>query len=148
MPNQMTAEICFDHSDDLSSATPTLINNGFEIERLEDWASRGGHVWIMASSMTELDKNGFVDWVNSIVDPHHGYVAVANIEGNDQLIGAAMAVCRIIIDKVKSGEIKRGHPGATRIVENLMWLIETGELPDFDVKASNDWNTPSSPPAA
>ena len=76
----MTAEICFGHPDDLSSATPTLIDNGFEIERL-DWADPegGAHVWIMASSLIELDESGFLDWAAGIVDPHRGYVVEAGI---------------------------------------------------------------------
>jgi hypothetical protein len=58
---------------------------------------------------------------------------------NKQLLGAAMAVCQIIIRKIQSGEISKDHPGAARVVENLMWLVETGELPEFDMPASQAW---------
>ena len=66
-------------------------------------------------------------------------------EETAKLFDAAWTVCDIIIRMVRSGAIEKGHPGATRIVENLMWLLETGELPNFDVKSSkgNLWNTPS-----
>lgn len=81
MLNQMIAEICFCNSNDLSSATATLIENGFEIERL-DWTDPegGAHVWILAGALTELDQSHFLDQVIGIVDPYGGYVVEGGLE--------------------------------------------------------------------
>jgi hypothetical protein len=79
MTNEMMAEVCFCHPDDLSSATPTLIESGFEITQL-DWVGpelTDDHVWILATIRCELDQNGFLDCVTNIVEPFHGDVVDA-----------------------------------------------------------------------
>jgi hypothetical protein len=81
MLNKMTAEICFCHPSDLSSATPALIENDFEVSQL-DWIDPEGgpHVWIIARAVTELDENHFLDLVRSIVDPFGGCVIEGGFE--------------------------------------------------------------------
>jgi hypothetical protein len=74
---RMTAEILFLDPNDLDAAMPVFAGHGFKITRL-DWADPyGPTVWVLASLQTELDQNGFFDWINDIVKPLDGDVVTA-----------------------------------------------------------------------
>jgi hypothetical protein len=80
MLNEMTAEILFRNPDDRDAAIPTLVGHGLKITRLDDWVDEcGPTVWILASSVSELDQNAFFDWINGVVDPLGGDVVVAGL---------------------------------------------------------------------
>jgi hypothetical protein len=80
MKNEMNAELLFLDPDDLDTAMPKLIEHGLTITRLDDWVDPcGPTVWIIASLSTELDQDGFFDWIKNIVDPLDGDVVVAGL---------------------------------------------------------------------
>jgi hypothetical protein len=77
MLQRMEAEICGD-PDDISLVTAALIENGFDVERL-DWVDPEGGptVWIMARIATRLDGGSFYDWVNELADRPSTWVVKA-----------------------------------------------------------------------
>ncbi len=79
MPTTMIAEICFPHQNDLHAAMPKLAEFDFDIEVLDWMDDDGGALWVLASSLTELDQSGFLDFVNGIVDPFNGFVVEAGL---------------------------------------------------------------------
>jgi hypothetical protein len=58
---RMSAEIIFLDPDDMSSAVPKLVDQGFDVEVL-DWADDYSPArWIMAAITTELGEHAFLD---------------------------------------------------------------------------------------
>ena len=75
----MSAEVLFLDPRDVEPTEARLRELGFDIERL-DWTDPyGPTVWINASTRTELDQSGFLDHVQSIVEPLGGDVVEAGI---------------------------------------------------------------------
>jgi hypothetical protein len=70
MLNAMTAEIIIDDPNDLNAVTAVLIEQGFDVEFLDDWIDDEGKViWLLADALTELDQDEFLNWVGGIVAP-------------------------------------------------------------------------------
>jgi hypothetical protein len=70
MLNAMTAEIIIDDPNDLNEATAALIEQGFDVEFLDDWIDDEGKViWLLADALTELDQSEFFNWVGGLVSP-------------------------------------------------------------------------------
>jgi hypothetical protein len=69
--NAMTAEIIIDDPNNLGEVTARLVEEGFEVEFLDDWIDDGGSnvIWLLADIRTELDQSEFLHWVGGIVAP-------------------------------------------------------------------------------
>ncbi|MBR1154280.1 hypothetical protein [Bradyrhizobium sp. JYMT SZCCT0428] len=70
MLNRMTAELIIDNPNDLNEVTALLIEEGFDVEFLDDWIDdKGKVIWLLADVVTELSQSEFFDWVGGIVAP-------------------------------------------------------------------------------
>jgi len=71
MLNAMTAEIIIDDPNDLNEVTAVLIEQGFDVEFLDDGIDDEGSkvIWLLADALTELDQGEFLNWIAGIVSP-------------------------------------------------------------------------------
>ena len=83
--NRLIAEIIFIDPADMNRTVVELIDRDFDVEVLDWIDDEGPAVWILASTLTELDASGFFDRVKTIVEPLGGDVLEA---------GGTMASCR------------------------------------------------------
>ena len=76
--SRMIAEIIFLDPADMNPAIAGLIELDFDVEVLDDWIDDDGPaVWILASTLIELDDSAFFDWVKTVVEPLGGFVVEA-----------------------------------------------------------------------
>ena len=76
MLNRMTAELIIDDPNNLGEVTARFIDEGFDVEFLDDWIDDGGKVvWILVDIVTDEDPDEFLSWVGGIVDPLGDVVA-------------------------------------------------------------------------
>jgi hypothetical protein len=69
--NAMTAEIIIDDPNNLGEVTARLVEEGFEVEFLDDWIDGGGSnvCWLLADIRTTITEEEFFAWVGAIVAP-------------------------------------------------------------------------------
>jgi hypothetical protein len=74
MLKRMQAEVLFHNPDDVNSGLATLIEQGFDVEILEDEIDEyGPAVFVRARITTDIAEWGaFFDWVEKIVEPIGG----------------------------------------------------------------------------
>ena len=76
--SRVVAEIIFLDPADMNPAVAKLIELDFDVEVLDDWIDDDGPaVWILVSTLTELDDSAFFDWVKTVVEPLGGFVVEA-----------------------------------------------------------------------
>jgi hypothetical protein len=86
MLSRMTAELIIDDPNDLNEATARFIEEGFDVEFLDDWIDdEGKAVWILADIVTELDQYEIFAWVGHIIAPF-GDVIEAGLYSPEQRI--------------------------------------------------------------
>ena len=80
MLRQMLAQVMFLNPNDLNRGSAELIEHDFDVEYLGDWIDDYGRaVWVNARTLSELDGFGFLDWVQTIVEPVGGEVLEAGL---------------------------------------------------------------------
>ena len=80
MLQRMEAEICCTTHADAVAVTADLIDNDCSVSMLDWIDDDGSAVWIIASTLTELDQSGFFDWVKSIVERPSVFVVEAGLK--------------------------------------------------------------------
>ena len=80
MLRKMVAEVIFLNPNDLNRGTAELIEHDFDVEYLDDYIDDySPAVWVNARTLSELDDFGFLDWVQTIVEPVGGEVLEAGL---------------------------------------------------------------------
>lgn len=70
MLERMQADLLFLDPNDVGEGSAALIENGFDVEVLDDWIDDfGPTVFVRARITTELDADRFFDWVKNLVEP-------------------------------------------------------------------------------
>jgi hypothetical protein len=78
MLQRMEAQILFHDPNDVSEGSAALIEQGFDVEVLDDLIDPcGPTTWIRARTTSDLAEGHFFDWVQSIVEPLGGWIEEA-----------------------------------------------------------------------